>query len=57
VSEPDAWKDVMPTDKELVKFLKWKWAFEERKLWIPGTGVTGNVDIGDLEQLIEELRK
>jgi hypothetical protein len=36
---------------------KWKWAFEERKLWTPGTGVTGNIDLEDLEQLIEELSR
>ena len=75
ISEPEAWKDVMPTDKELVKFLvgsptqllsfgmtpnrvqKWKWAFKERKLWIPGAGVTGSIDIKDLEELIDGLRK
>ncbi|KIM61261.1 hypothetical protein SCLCIDRAFT_54412, partial [Scleroderma citrinum Foug A] len=29
----EVWKQVMPSDKELVRYLKWKWAYEEHKIW------------------------
>ncbi|KIJ04370.1 hypothetical protein PAXINDRAFT_94787, partial [Paxillus involutus ATCC 200175] len=29
----DEWKRVMPSDKELVGYLRWKWAAEEGKIW------------------------
>jgi len=46
----------MPNDKELVRYLKWKWAFDERKKWLPGVGVVGFINAQDLEELINELR-
>jgi len=52
---PDEWKQVMPSDKELIKYLKWKWAFEERMKWVPGVGVDGRVDVEYLETLLGEL--
>ncbi|KIY53531.1 hypothetical protein FISHEDRAFT_33053, partial [Fistulina hepatica ATCC 64428] len=37
------WKLVRPNDKELVRYLKWKWAAEEGKIWSPEFGVVGDV--------------
>ncbi|KAJ7170016.1 DNA glycosylase, partial [Mycena filopes] len=49
------WKDVNPSDKELVKYLKWKWAAVESKRWVPGSGVVGDADLPYLESLVAEL--
>jgi len=54
---PEEWKAVMPDDKELIRHLKWKWAFEEQKEWIPQLGVVRPVNIAYLERLITELRE
>ncbi|KAJ7040469.1 DNA glycosylase, partial [Mycena alexandri] len=51
----EEWKDVNPTDKELVKYLKWKWAAIENKRWLPGSGVIGNADRLYVESLVAEL--
>ncbi|CDO76786.1 hypothetical protein BN946_scf184978.g15 [Trametes cinnabarina] len=32
------WKAVRPRDKELVKYLRWKWAVEEHRQWDPLRG-------------------
>jgi hypothetical protein len=35
---------------------RWKWAYEERKIWYPdGVGVVKNVDIPYLLVLVDEL--
>ncbi|KAJ8584224.1 hypothetical protein M405DRAFT_884431 [Rhizopogon salebrosus TDB-379] len=50
------WKEVMPEDKELIRYLRWKWAYEERKIWYPdGVGVVKDVDIPYLLILVDEL--
>ncbi|KAF8722430.1 hypothetical protein AX14_009834 [Amanita brunnescens Koide BX004] len=49
------WKDVMPTDKELIRFLKWKWAYIEHKEWRPGIGVVGSLRLPYLMSLVDEL--
>jgi len=49
------WKGVFPDDKELKKYLKWKWAIEEFKKWNYVDGVVGDVDRSYLEQLPLEL--
>lgn len=52
----DEWKQVMPEDKELIRYLRWKWAYEERKIWYPdGVGVVKDVDIPYLLILVDEL--
>ncbi|KAJ3503918.1 hypothetical protein NMY22_g18084 [Coprinellus aureogranulatus] len=32
------WKAVRPTDKELIRYLKWKWAVQEHRQWSPVLG-------------------
>ncbi|KAG6374814.1 DNA glycosylase [Boletus reticuloceps] len=52
----DAWKHVMPRDKELVRYLRWRWAVEEGKVWYPDEmGVIGDVDVPYLITLVDEL--
>ncbi|OJA20380.1 hypothetical protein AZE42_06677 [Rhizopogon vesiculosus] len=52
----EEWKEVMPEDKELIRYLRWKWAYEERKIWYPdGVGVVKDVDIPYLLVLVDEL--
>ncbi|KAG1840243.1 hypothetical protein F4604DRAFT_1833176 [Suillus subluteus] len=52
----EEWKQVMPEDKELIRYLRWKWAYEERKVWYPdGVGVVKDVDIPYLLILVDEL--
>ncbi|KAJ7189998.1 DNA glycosylase [Mycena pura] len=48
------WKDVNPTDKELVRYLKWKWAIENVH-WEPGIGITASADHRYIAGLISEL--
>ncbi|RDB29559.1 Methyl-CpG-binding domain protein 4 [Hypsizygus marmoreus] len=53
----EEWKAVMPTDKELIRYLKWKWALLERKEWVPGLGVVRPVTLAYLKTLISDLRQ
>jgi hypothetical protein len=36
---------------------KWRWAFEEHKMWSPHGGITGNVDIEYLKTLLQVLEQ
>ncbi|KAG7099347.1 hypothetical protein E1B28_001203 [Marasmius oreades] len=36
----EEWKLVIPTDKELIAYLRWKWAINEHMEWFPETGST-----------------
>jgi len=51
----EEWKTVLPTDKELVRYLRWKWAFCESKAWSPTEGLLGDADTQYLIALIHEL--
>ncbi|KAG1762107.1 hypothetical protein EDD22DRAFT_893058 [Suillus occidentalis] len=52
-NESEEWKQIMPEDKELIRYL---WANEERKIWYPdGVGVVKDVDIPYLFILVDEL--
>ncbi|KDQ49386.1 hypothetical protein JAAARDRAFT_42953 [Jaapia argillacea MUCL 33604] len=51
----DEWKRVMPADKELIKYLKWKWAVTDLKVWDPILGVVGDISIAQMATLITEL--
>jgi methyl-CpG-binding domain protein 4 len=67
----EEWKVVLPTDKELVRYLvsqncasevlvltllqRWKWAYCESKAWSPTEGVLGDADAPYLTALIHEL--
>ncbi|KAG9312874.1 hypothetical protein JVU11DRAFT_6307 [Chiua virens] len=54
--DKDAWMRVMPRDKELVRYLRWRWAVEKGKVWYPeGIGVIGDVDVPYLITLVDEL--
>ncbi|KAH9975212.1 DNA glycosylase, partial [Russula compacta] len=37
---PDAWRTVVPRDKELIRFIKWRWAVHGLQ-WSPTLGVVG----------------
>lgn len=51
----EEWKAVNPDDKELIRYLRWKWAFAERQEWIPKIGVVRPVNLSYLELLVAEL--
>ncbi|EIW55408.1 uncharacterized protein TRAVEDRAFT_153786 [Trametes versicolor FP-101664 SS1] len=44
-SGKDEWKSVRPRDKELVKYLEWKWAVEEYRQWHPLHGPGPIIDL------------
>jgi len=51
----DEWKSVMPADKELIKYMKWRWALFEQRRWDPVYGVVGPADskyLGDLPKQV-----
>ncbi|KAI5116999.1 hypothetical protein M0805_002668 [Coniferiporia weirii] len=50
----DEWKSVLPMDKELIRYLKWKWAFEGCR-WEPIRGLVAPLDADYLEALPEIL--
>lgn len=51
----EEWKAVQPTDKELILYLRWKWAYEERKEWSPLTGRVIPADLPYLGSLLDDL--
>ncbi|KAL1714449.1 DNA glycosylase [Schizophyllum commune] len=51
----DEWKNVRPTDKELIRFLAWKWAYREHHRWHPERGPMGYADAAYVERLITNL--
>ncbi|KAH9953638.1 DNA glycosylase [Russula dissimulans] len=51
---PDAWRTVVPRDKELVRVLKWRWAAHGVQ-WSPSLGAIGPANETYTEQLIHEL--
>jgi len=51
----DEWKSVFPQDKELVKYLKWKWAVAELRQWDELRGPGEFVDIQFLDLLCADL--
>jgi len=56
VSDKNVWKRVMPRDKELVRYLRWRWAIEEGKVWYhEGVGVIGDLNVPYLITLVDEL--
>ncbi|KAF9569701.1 hypothetical protein CPC08DRAFT_756689 [Agrocybe pediades] len=57
--DPDSedWKNVMPDDKELIRFLKWKWAVLEGVEWSPTKGVVGPLTDKRLASLVSELER
>ncbi|KAJ3517376.1 hypothetical protein NLJ89_g548 [Agrocybe chaxingu] len=51
----DEWKSVLPTDKELIRYLKWKWAYVGKRQWSPSKGVLGCITPEYITSLITEL--
>nr|GAT51328.1 predicted protein [Mycena chlorophos] len=51
----DEWRNVQPADKELRKYLRWRWAFELGRRWDPVVGDLGPVDEEYVEWLVKEL--
>ncbi|EPQ56775.1 DNA glycosylase [Gloeophyllum trabeum ATCC 11539] len=51
----DEWKSVRPSDKELIKYLKWKWAVTSFDLWEPESGVLRKIALEEMQALIAEL--
>ncbi|KAI0311308.1 DNA glycosylase [Amylostereum chailletii] len=57
-AEGDEWKRVVPEDKELVRYLKWRWAVEEGLKWPPNAeGKYERADEVYLDLLADELVK
>ncbi|KIO30089.1 hypothetical protein M407DRAFT_242303 [Tulasnella calospora MUT 4182] len=48
--DPPEWQEVLPEDKELRKYLIWRWALEGVH-WEPGKGVSGKLGVSDLWNL------
>ncbi|KAJ7062500.1 DNA glycosylase [Mycena amicta] len=55
--DKDAWRDVRASDKELVRYLKWKWAAVEGRKWDPIVGDCGPVDVGYVVGLSTQLER
>jgi len=51
----EEWKLVRPTDKELIRYLRWKWAFHEHLEWSPNKGVIGQLSPQYLTCLIDDI--
>lgn len=49
------WQNVTPTDKELIRFLKWKWAVAEHRQWSATSGLGGTATTEYLVSLISDL--
>ncbi|KAF9270354.1 hypothetical protein L218DRAFT_992980 [Marasmius fiardii PR-910] len=51
----EEWKLVIPTDKELVIYLRWKWAIHEHMEWSPESGETRPASPSYLGRLLADL--
>ncbi|KII92925.1 hypothetical protein PLICRDRAFT_103539 [Plicaturopsis crispa FD-325 SS-3] len=51
----DEWMQVLPSDKELIRYLKWKWAYDKGMRWFAGAGACGDVDHDYLVELTTDL--
>ncbi|KAI0349988.1 hypothetical protein OH77DRAFT_1149492 [Trametes cingulata] len=49
------WKAVRPRDKELVKYLQWKWAIEEYRQWDPLLGPGHTIDLDYIRSMTASL--
>lgn len=49
------WKKVLSDDKELRRYLRWRWAVEEFKEWNEEVGVVGPITLDYLERLPQIL--
>ncbi|KAI0364267.1 hypothetical protein BV20DRAFT_871326 [Pilatotrama ljubarskyi] len=51
----DEWKTVRPRDKELIKYLQWKWAIEEFRQWDPLHGPGPTIDLDYIRSVTASL--
>ncbi|KAM5531116.1 hypothetical protein V8D89_015230 [Ganoderma adspersum] len=51
----DEWKDVRPSDKELVKYLQWRWAVEAYRKWDQTFGPGESIDLDYVRALTATL--
>ncbi|KZT66104.1 hypothetical protein DAEQUDRAFT_715406 [Daedalea quercina L-15889] len=51
----DNWKDVVPSDKELSKYLQWKWAVMEFRRWDPFNGPGEMINLSYMQALLISL--
>ncbi|EMD38748.1 hypothetical protein CERSUDRAFT_133253 [Gelatoporia subvermispora B] len=49
------WEAVLPSDKELIRFLRWKWAFRKLREWDPVLGPGAPLSLETMERLISGL--
>ncbi|KAI0630930.1 DNA glycosylase [Trametes polyzona] len=54
-SGADEWKSVRPRDKELIKYLQWKWAIEEYRQWDPLQGPGPLIDLDYIRSMTISL--
>ncbi|KAI0687340.1 DNA glycosylase [Earliella scabrosa] len=47
----DEWKTVRPTDKELTKYLQWRWAITAYRKWDPHLGPGERIDLDYIREL------
>ncbi|KAJ8495747.1 hypothetical protein ONZ51_g1506 [Trametes cubensis] len=53
----DEWKTVRPRDKELIKYLPWKWAVADYRQWDPLYGPGGTIDLDYVHELTHVLMR
>ncbi|EJF55730.1 hypothetical protein DICSQDRAFT_73043 [Dichomitus squalens LYAD-421 SS1] len=53
----DEWRSVRPTDKELVKYLQWRWAVEAYRKWDQTSGPGDSIDLDYIRNLTASLTK
>ncbi|KAI0816051.1 DNA glycosylase [Trametes gibbosa] len=51
----DEWKSVRPRDKELARYLRWKWAIEEYRQWHPLHGTGPPIDLIYVRSMVSDL--
>ncbi|KAH9917696.1 DNA glycosylase [Epithele typhae] len=51
----DEWKNVRPTDKELIRYLEWRWAVDKYRQWDPVHGPGAPIDLPYVHRLVESL--
>ncbi|KAI0773661.1 DNA glycosylase [Fomes fomentarius] len=53
----EEWKAVRPTDKELIKYLQWRWAVEAYRKWDPLYGAWESIDLDYVRELTAVLTR
>ncbi|KAI0324941.1 hypothetical protein GY45DRAFT_1261859 [Cubamyces sp. BRFM 1775] len=53
----DEWKTVRPQDKELIKYLQWKWAVADYRQWDPLYGPGDTIDLDYVREVTNSLMR